>query len=231
MAAVLVVLGLVAGAGWWFVLRDDDPAPVELPEAEPGAVGTIPPAATALPDAEATTLLGLLEEGRDLTFHATYEATGDTESFGGELTVEVWRKDGKIRQDSVLETSSGTIRTAGFVIDGKTLTCSQRDEQAWSCSSAADPGTNEDGVFGSVAAELEGVDVTESEDTIGGRAARCFSFPAGDGPGLLCLTPDGMPLKLSANGQELTLAEASSSVDDVVFAPPADPDAPAPSSS
>lgn len=225
LLAVVAAVGVavLAVAGWWLLIRDDSPTEANLPEAEEGSVGTIPPAASAAPDAEASTLLELLEAGRDLTFHATYEVTGDPELLGGELTIEVWRKDGRIRQDSTLVRPNTTVRTAGLVLGDDTFTCSQRDSEPWSCSSAPDPGTNEDGVFGSVAAELDGVDVTESTDTISGRDARCFSFPTGDGAGMLCLTPDGLPLKLSANGQELVLAEVESSVDDAVFEPPAQP--------
>jgi hypothetical protein len=216
-----VLLVAAAAGGWWAFLRDDGPARSALPEVPSGSVGTIPPAASGVADPVATSLAELMAKGRELTFHATYDVTGDAQE--GTLTVEVWRADGRIRQDTTLVTDTTTVRTAGFVLDDKTLTCTQRDSQPWACSSAADPGTNPDGLFGSVAAELAGAQVAETEETVADRDARCFTFPTGEGEGSLCFTPEGLPLRLVADGQQMLLREAADEVDDAVFEPPAEP--------
>jgi hypothetical protein len=223
LAVVLVAVVGLAAAGWWLFIRDDDDDASRLPDAASGSVGSIPPAAESVPDAEAQSLQELLEEGRERTFHTTYQATGDPEALGGDLTVEVWRKDGKIRQDTTVVRGSTTVRSSGFVLGDETVTCTKTDDAPWACSSEPDPGTTEDGLFGAVAAELSGADVTETQETVAGREARCFTFPTGDSTGKICVTPEGIPLSLSANGQELVIVDVASDVDDAVFEPPAEP--------
>lgn len=222
LAVVLVAVVALAAGGWWLFIRDDDSAESGLPDAASGSVGSIPPAATGVPDAEAESLQELLEEGRKLTFHTTYTATGDPAVLGGDLTIEVWRKDGKIRQDTTVVRAGTTIRSAGFVLDDDTVTCSKTDDEPWACSTEPDAGTTQDGLFGAVAAELSGADVTETQETVGGREARCFTFPTGDSTGRICVTPEGIPLSLSANGQDLVVVDVAPDVDDAVFEPPAE---------
>jgi hypothetical protein len=219
---VVAVLALGA-AGWYSFIRDDDSVDGNLPDAAEGSVGTIPPVVSAPPDAESTSLQELLQQGRDLTFHATYTASGDPAVIGSELTVEVWRKDGNIRQDTTQVGATTTSRSVGLVIGDETTTCSKIEDAPWSCSTASDPDATRDGVFGSVAAELNGVDVVETDEKkVGDRDARCFTFPAADGTGKLCLTPEGMPLSLSTSGLELTIASVDDNVDDAAFEPPTD---------
>ena len=215
----LVVLALVAG-GWWLFIRDDGDDGSLLPDAESGSVGTIPRPAEGLPDPEAETLQELLEKGRERTFHTTYKAAGDPEVLGGDLTVEVWRKDGRVRQDTTVVRDGTTVRSAGFILGDDTTTCTKTDDEPWACVTEPDAGTTQDGLFGAVVAELEGVDVTESKETVAGREARCFSFPTGDSTGKVCLTPEGIPLSLAANGQDLVVTDLVSDVDDAVFEPP-----------
>jgi hypothetical protein len=223
---VLLLVAAVAVAAlaiWWFAIRDDDDEGSRLPKAT-GSEQTIPPPATGAPDKEASALTDLLAKGRDRTFHATYKATGDPAVIGGDLTIEMWRKDGKVRQDTTTVRADQTIRTAGFVLgDGATITCSKADAQPWSCSPQPDPGTDEYGVFGSTADQLQGQDVQEAPGKVGDRDARCFTYGTSDGTGKLCVSDDGIPLSLSGNGQELTLTDLQESVDDGGFQPPATP--------
>lgn len=219
---LLAVVGVVvlAAVAWFVFLRDDDSGSSKLPEGS-GQPGTIPPAAEAPPDAEGKALEQMIEKGRKLTFHAVYTATGDPAKLGGELTMEVWRANGKSRQDTRVVTSAATARTAGIVDGDKVYSCEKRDEAPWTCSSAPNADTNEAGIFGSVAAQLEGVDVKEEQATVAGREARCFTFDTGGGPGKECFAKDGTPLLISAGGQELVLTDLDKNVDANVFAPPA----------
>jgi hypothetical protein len=230
VVAVLAVLAVVALLVWLLVIRDDRKSGT-IPSVPTGSTVTVPAAVSLPSDAEGRSLLELMEKGRSLTFHATYKATGDPAVLPGELTIEVWRKGGKIRQDTSLKSDSGTAHTQSFVIDGKSLTCTQENNDPWSCSPESDPGTNVDGVFGSTAAQLRGIDVTARDDTVSGRAAKCFDFATADGAGTLCFTPDGLPLRLALAGQDLSLNDLQTSVDDAVFSPPAAPTASAASAS
>ena len=216
-AAVAVLVGLGA---WAVVGRDDGKPSGTIPNASDSG-GTVPAAAAGTTDLEATQLLALLEKGRAATFHATYVASGDPQTLGGDLTIEVWRHSGRIRQDTVVSAASGTSHTAGFVVDGQAATCVETDDQPWTCSSASSATADVDGIFGSAATQLQGVDVTVADDTVNGHTAKCFTFPASDGTGTLCVTEDGIPVKLAINGENLTVKELSTSVDDHVFSPPA----------
>ncbi len=217
---VMIAVGLLAAVAV-FLWRHDSghAARSALPQVAPGAVGTVPVPASAPLDAEGQELVGLLQKGRQLTFHATYKQSGDPAP-GGDVTIEVWRKGGNIRQDSHTTSGSGDNDTAGFVVGGKATTCSKVGSEPWSCSAQPDPGTNLDGIFGSATTQLSGLDVKASDATVAGRPARCFSFPQSDGTGTICVSPDGLPLQLKINQLDLTLQDESSTVDDSVFQPP-----------
>jgi hypothetical protein len=219
-AAVLVVAAAVIV--FLLVRDDDDDSGGSTPTTNSSSEATLPPPVSAPLDAEAEVLADLIAEAREATFHAVYKATGD--AVGGELTLEVWRKDGRIRQDSTLVGSTGTGYTAGILDDDQAITCSKQDEAEWVCSETADATeTNPDGIFGAVIEQLAGADVTESTETIDGREARCFSFPTGDGTGSMCLTDEGIPLRLTINETNLVLETLEDDVEDDVFTPPAEP--------
>ena len=223
LLVTVLVVAAVAAVIWAVFIRSDDKTQSLLPQVPPGSVGTVPNPASATPDQEATELAALLEKGRKLTFHTTYKASGDPATTG-DLSIEVWRKNGNIRQDTHTTTGSGASDTAGFVIDGKSTTCSKVGNTPWACSIAPDQGTNPDGIFGSTVAQLAGQDVTVTDDTIAGRKARCFSFASTDGKGKVCVTPEGLPLELKINEIDLLVDQVSTSVDDTAFVPPAPAD-------
>ncbi|MEY2570709.1 MAG: hypothetical protein QOE63_1059 [Acidimicrobiaceae bacterium] len=226
--ALLVGVALVGLGGWALFIRDDAKPSGTIPNASAsdGAAATIPPVAAGTTDTEAAQLLALLAKGRTATFHATYTVT-DPANPGATQSIEVWRHNGNIRQDTVVKSDSGTSHTAGYIVNGHAASCLQQDDGAWACSQLPDPGADVDGIFGSVASQLQGVDVTVTDETVGGHKASCFSFPASDGTGTLCVTPDGIQVKLAGNGQDITIADLASSVDDAVFVTPAEPTPPA----
>jgi hypothetical protein len=218
--AVVAVAVLVAIVVWW--RSGSGSRSPALPQVPPGSVGTVPAPASAAPDAGGQELEALLAKGRKLTFHAVYKASGDSATTG-DLTVEVWRKDGNIRQDSRTTTGDGESNTAGFVVDGKATTCSKVGSDPWSCSSAPDPGTDLDGIFGSAAAQVSGLAVTAADDTVAGHKTRCFSFTQADGEGRVCVSPEGLPLQLKINDIDLTIQSDDANVESGVFVPPATP--------
>jgi hypothetical protein len=219
----LLVVVVVAAVGIWIVADDGSNDDANLPKADPGAVGTVPGVVQAPPDAEGTALLDLLDKGHDLTFHATYKGVGDVQALGGETTIEVWRKDGKVRQDATVVQDGTTNRSASVTTqDGKVTSCAKRGDLPWTCEDATTSGDAEAGIFATPANQLQGADVRESDETVEGRAARCYSFDRDGGTAKLCLSPEGMPLSNSAAGQQIVITSDSSDVDDSVFAlPPA----------
>jgi hypothetical protein len=212
-AASIVAVAMLRGGG--------DPEPAVAPPSRfprvPGAV------ADARPDREALALTKLLEEGRTGTFHARYRST-DPAAAASELQVEVWRKAGRVRQDTVLETPTGTGHTAGFLHDGQSVACSRTDDGPWTChqdAAAVGEAASVDSIFGTPAEVLDGVNVTEARRTVGGMEARCFTFAATDGPATLCFGSGGIPLSLSAGDKELMVVEVILAVDDAAFVLPA----------
>lgn len=225
LALGLALAAVLAAAAGWIVQRDDGDGGRSGNMAGPRdrTSVSLPPPVSALPDAEGSELLALLKAGRARTFHAKYDASGP--NIGGKLTLELFRKQGKLRQDTRLESEAGVTLTAGFALGGNTtVSCTKRGAEPWVCArSAGSAETALDGVFGSIAAELAGVDVTVEDSTAAGRQARCFRFPTRDGQGSLCLTAEGIPVRASVNGTEMTLSEFTESVNDDVFRPPAAP--------
>ena len=215
--AVLVVL-LVAALAVFVVTKDDDSPAANLPPA--GDAPTLPPVASVPPDAEGTALLELIEKGQEATFHAVFRSAGDP-SVRVADTIEVWRKGGKIRNDTTSTQTNQTNRTATLSVeDGKTTACQKLGDLPWTCADAITQGSGEGGLFATPASELGGADVVQSAETVEGHAAQCFSFQRDGGTVKLCVDDDGVPLSQSAAGQEFVISELSSDVDDSVFTPP-----------
>lgn len=214
-AVVVLAVLMVVAAVLTNVLDDDDeedggtvPSSITLPE----------PAAAGL-DAGGAELVGLLAAGRDRTYHARYSVTGP--DVGGDSSLEVWQDDERLRTDTELRTPEGaSVHTAGFRLADGTVSCVQRDAEAWACSTA-EPTPGGGDVFGTVEEQVKGASVTARDDSIDGRQARCFDFESADGPVTTCLSADGVPVLLSGGGSEIRLVELDDDVPDSVFTPPA----------
>ncbi|WP_436794816.1 hypothetical protein [Actinospongicola halichondriae] len=206
VGAVAVVVALVVFAG-----GDDDDGP-----ASPTNTTPVPDVVTPNLDDAGAELAELLALGRDQTVHAVYRTAG-----GDDVTLELWRKDGKVRQDTHVEADGSTADTAGFLVDGESITCSRRDDSDWTCSQAVAE-TSPDGIFGSVLEQLAGVDVEARDDTIDGADVRCFTFGAADGDGEVCVTEAGTPVRAAVGDTAIELVESDGDVDDDIFDPPAE---------
>jgi hypothetical protein len=186
-----------------------------------------PPTTTGPLDAEGNELAELLASSRDATFHATYEATTPPQTEGGQATaytLELFRSEGRTRQDTITELEGGDYLTAGILVDGASILCTKQGSAEWLCSESADAEDSAaDGVFGTLVRSLGGVDVTASDDVVGGRSVRCFAYETGDGSGSMCLTPDGIPVRITGGDTELVLTDLEETIDDDVFVPPAEP--------
>lgn len=213
LAAGAVVF-LAAAAAVALLARDEpaEPTRSELPEAP-----------AAAPDTDSRELLDLLERGRAQTFHARYTATTPDEA-DATTRLELWRDGQRVRQDSVVEAPDGTVRTASIRDpDDRVVSCVQRDGGDWNCGPPSQTSGDQD-LFGSVADQLSGADVTVTDAQVAGHDARCFTLTDATATSELCVTDEGIPVRLAAGDEaEMTLDELDRDVDASVFTPPAEP--------
>ena len=70
------------------------------------------------------------------------------------------------------------------------------------------------------AANLQGADVTATDEEIDGTPVRCYTIDRPEGASALCVTEDGIPMALSTQGQELRATTVDDQVPADVFEPP-----------
>ncbi len=187
-----------------------------------------PPADTSTVDAtdvdpEGRELLALLGRGRTLTFHARYEGRAP-ERPAESLVIEVWRKGDLARQDTEASNGTTVVRSSVFQLPVGNIACQRSGEEPWRCSKLPPGAPSPDQILARVTGELEGRDVTARDDTVDGRAVRCFHV-AGAGEGEqemdVCATRDGVPVLIGAAGARLEMVQLDDEVDDATFTPPA----------
>lgn len=223
-ALVGVALAVVCAAalGWWVL---DDGGDDDRPSGASGLDGVeVPGDVERVPSDVAAELIELLERRTSLTYHATYEATGDPELLGGEVTIDELRRDGLLRSDTTTVGPDATTQTRTIVDGDATVACSRVDDEAWTCTLEQAAGGSEQSLIGSVADQLAGVDVTETDtDEVAGRPARCFAFPSEAGAGELCVDERGIPLRVAVGDTRLELVSLETDVPGDAFVPPAEP--------
>lgn len=226
MIGAAAAVAAAALALWFFAIRDDDDSSTtgtdttEVPE-------TAPPTTGQPLDEAGSELEELLASSRDATYHATYEAPTPPETEGGvaqSYTVEIFRSEGRTRQDTITALDGGDYLTTGILVDGVSTLCTKQGTADWVCS--ANEVTDEsvaDGIFGQIVRNLGGVTVTATDDTFEGEPVRCFSYESPDGPGSMCLNADGIPVRIVGGTTELVLVDLEDTVPEDAFEPPAEP--------
>jgi hypothetical protein len=213
LVGVLVLIGI--GLVLVFVFFADDPKE----EAGPLPSGEIPVSE------EAQELTTLTRKGQDLTYHAVYEVAG-TQPTDGDLKIELWRKEGRIRQDQEIRARGQVLRTAGFRLGDRTISCVREEGKAWACQAVpqvSDEATPPpDPLVTAVVGELANKEVKAKDDEVGGRDARCFTISDSTQSSELCITEDGVPVRIRTGQATMELTELSDEVDDDIFDPPAD---------
>jgi hypothetical protein len=184
---------------------------------------TAPPTTTTIAredlPPEAQELLDLVDRGRTGTFHARYTilSPGLGES-AATAELEVWRDADRIRQDTVILDAAGPTRTAGFGSPTGTVGCQQAPGGAWSCRQVATEAYDPSEDFMTGILELLGASpVTVQDGTVGPFAGRCFALEGAE----LCLSAEGVPLRVDAGGTAYEVLELDDDVDDADFVPPA----------
>jgi hypothetical protein len=180
------------------------------------------PGQTRPPTAAGTELTRLIDAGRSQTFHARYAATStDPATAGSQVTLDLWRKPPKEREELVQSSGGRTVRSAGFLLPPLSVLCRQTDPSApWACANT--PQTQADDLLKGVTGEVAGQAAGARDDTVASRPVRCFGVP-GDQPSELCLTAQGITARLTTGASKIELVDLSFDVSDDVFTPPATP--------
>lgn len=220
LALVLVVLlAGAAVAGFVALALGDDP-----PEDRRDEVSDTTTTTAAPLDEAAQELLARLEAGRAAPVHVRLEDTAATAE-GTSTTVEIWRDGDRVRQDLVLVAPGVRTELRAFQLPDGNVICQRAGEAEWQCEGAISTATENGepaGIVEAAAANLEGAEVTTSDEEILDRPVRCYAIEGASGASSMCVTDDGVPMRLGVQGQELTATAVDDVVDASVFEPPAE---------
>jgi hypothetical protein len=183
---------------------------------------TIDPALLSAPAKE---LEALAAKGRAGRFHVRFEVTGD--AFASDVAsavVEVWRADGRFRQDASQTSTAGLSSSQLFAgPDGDTQCVTQAGSPISCTDVTAVPGATDDLVSGIEVLVNTGSSVTARDDTALGAPARCFDVGAAtpENSGTVCFTAAGVPVGLVTPHFTLTVSTVDDAIDATTFAVPA----------
>jgi hypothetical protein len=221
MRLALVLVALLVGGGIVAVIAivsggDDDDPSVEATS----TTGTTEPLGEQAQD-----LLSRLERGRAGQVHLRL-ASADGAVDGRTIVVEMWRDGDLVRQDVIIEAAGSRNEVSAFQLPSGNVICQRTAADAeWGCQQSMSTATESGdpvGLIEAAAANLQGADVTATDEEIDGTAVRCYAIERPEGASALCLTDDGVPLRLIAQGQELTATSVEREVHADVFTPPAE---------
>jgi hypothetical protein len=173
---------------------------------------------------EATTLRELIEKSRTTEYHVHFVGTsGDPQTAPPSL--ELWRADGKLRQDVAVGAGEDETRASSFLIDDKAVSCSKQPGRDWTCEEFSrlegQAGTAA-GLVESAAANLGGAEVTRATATIAGREAQCFSITeVGGEKREVCITDEGIPVRVQIGTNLFEADVVETEVDSDAFDLPA----------
>lgn len=214
MALGVAAGALVGGGATWAATRDNGDHPAA------SAVAVTPPSTTK--PGVAGELEGLLNAGRRRNFHVRYTTTKG----GARADLELWNAPPKARRDVDAVTTQGRARTAEIRLADQVVRCVQTPSVPWRCvptpaSQGTDPG---DLTLGAVNV-LDGSTITARDDSLLDTAVRCFAVqPPADTtarPAEVCLTGEGIPLRVDGGDGPSVATVFERSVDDKAFEPPA----------
>ena len=216
MRLALVLVALLIGAivvGTIATLSGDDD--------EAAAVDSTTTTTKAL-SGDAQDLMSRLERGRETAVHVRLASAEG--AVAGSLSVEIWRDGDLVRQDVVIDASGSHTEVSAFQLaDGNVICQRTAADAAWDCQRAVSVATESGdpvGLIEAVAANLQDADVSATDDDINGTAVRCYAIDRSEGASSLCLTADGVPMRLTTQGQELTATSVDQDVRAEVFTPP-----------
>jgi hypothetical protein len=218
-----VAVGAVIGA---LVSGGDDTA------APPSTTTT-----TAPIDPDGRRLVGLLDRAAGKPLHLQYSPPGDPTSANGAVSVEIWRDGDKIRQDVLFRQDDLENRIASFVLPSGAAVCQKTGTEPWQCApmGSTSGAAASSGLVDAALGDLAGREVAVKTEKVGAFDARCFTISAEDASDSeLCVTDDGVPVRIAFAGGNLDASVVDHAVDPAAFETPAkvtQPTAPPPTTS
>ncbi|MGH3849069.1 MAG: hypothetical protein ACRDRT_05100, partial [Pseudonocardiaceae bacterium] len=179
--------------------------------------------------AAAASLVEVLAEGQGAVYHATFK----TSSPDGSGVLDIWRSGPNFRQ-RVEAKGEGTLpeRTDLVVSGSDVVSCAQTGDRPWNCTRVPELRDQLNESIAAPPGKLTGQRVTEDTRTIGDVDARCFTVDAsrasdevGGGVSEVCVTGDGIPVRLSSEGSVTELVALVRTLTPEDFKPPASPPA------
>lgn len=221
---IVAAIGMLAATvGVFVVAGEDDPT-----DAASTTSTTASSSTTSTPDVSIEDLSGaardlaeLLATGRAGTYHARYEGTSADERSSG-IVLETWAKNGRFRQDTLVDVGGERFHRAHFVLDDHGAACTRTGDADWTCQRVAlSDIEGVDLLNGSTLDQLRQATVGESSGEVDGRPARCFVITYDAQTTELCASPEGIPLRIRGQTSELHVQVLEGEVNDEVFEVPA----------
>ncbi len=214
----LLVVGAVVGLIAILAGGDDD-------DDDEGSSASTSTTTTVPLSGDAEDLLTRLEAGRSTKMHVRLESAAGAVG-GGTVAVEIWRDGDLVRQDVRLDGPDAFTEVAAFQLEDGNVVCQRTTaDDPFQCQRAVSVGSeNGDpvGLIEAAAANLQGAEVTATDEEINGTPVRCYAIERPEGASALCVTEDGVPMALSTQGQELRATTVDDEVPADVFEPPAE---------
>ena len=176
-----------------------------------------------LPEGPVGELLRLLDRSQAATYTLRLAST-DTSS-GARATVWLWRRPPLVRTDTESGEGDAARRSAKLFIPSGSAACTRAGSGPWDCKARPDLRAGDlDVLSADVVSRLSRVGVAVADDTIGGEAVRCFVLTEQDTTTQLCLTSDGIPVRVVTGKVRAEVAQLDRSPPpEDVFRPPAPP--------
>ena len=225
-ALLLVAVGAGIGVGVALTVSGDDedePRTTDLPVETTTTVDR--PDEDLNP--EAAELYDLVTAFADLTVHARYQVEV-ADRAGAASVIEIWQKDGQVRQEATVASPQGEGRIAMLDLEDRVILCQQPPDGEYSCGLVSEQqATAFEDLRTNLIRDLAGQEVEVQADEINGRAVRCFAIAVA-AESEICATDEGLLVRITSPEGSFELLEAEMEVDDEVFTPPATPSATAP---
>lgn len=181
-----------------------------------------PTPGVADPDAQA--MLDLLRVGLTVDSHVRLEAAPENVQ-GGSVGLEIWRGRAGVRQDEIVAADEVVVESI-YLLTDRTVRCVRSGNEPPTCATSPVSETDVESArlrgLLRVDDAVRGRRVLRSPDDIAGEAAQCFSIVDPDPAAIreLCLSRDGIPLRIGAGPLSFEAVLVERIIDPGVLEPP-----------